>query len=119
MLKTTENGTIYESADDELVVQGGNVDKVTWHWWGVRKYACHNCAEDLAHAYEQIAIGTTGTAGIAVFFPPVGTGVAIASIFGTTRAALLANSIKYYNGKTDRGVIVDLRWIVTYKVSCQ
>lgn len=34
-LEVTENGTIYEANDEELVVQGGNVNKVTWHWWGV------------------------------------------------------------------------------------
>lgn len=31
----TDNGTVYDTSDDELVVQGGNVNKVVKHWWGL------------------------------------------------------------------------------------
>lgn len=119
-LEVTENGTIYESNDEELVVQGGNVNKVTWHWWGVRRYASKSKAAKLARDFSAIAIGCGAISTVSGFFGPAGIAVSITTaIVGTGRAGLLANDINYYNGLTDRGVIIDLRWILTYKVSCQ
>ena len=119
-LEVTENGTIYEANDTELVVQGGNVNKVTWHWWGVRRYASKSVATELAHDFSAISVGCGAVSTVAGFFGPVGVAVAITTaIVGTGRAGLLANDINYYNSKTNRGVIIDLRWILTYKVSCQ
>ena len=50
----TENGTIYET-DDELTIQGGNVDKVVYKWWGIKRYASKKNAKKIASKFNTIS----------------------------------------------------------------
>lgn len=122
-LALTASGTIYDPNDEELVVQGGNVDKVTWHWWGIRRYASTSNASRLSLVAHNcsIALCTSGTVA-AAFIPaagPIGVAVSLFSYFNGAKFEMLANSINHYNALTTRGVIIDMRWLITYKVTSQ
>ena len=72
-LKATENGTLYETSDDELVVQGGNVDKMVYHWWGYTRYANNKNTKKLINRFNTASNGAWvvcgGTASASYLFP--------------------------------------------------
>lgn len=124
MLETTENGTIYESNDDELVVQGGNVDKVTYHWWGVRRYANNTNTNALVNKFNTTSNGAWivcgGSASGAAIFPasaPI-TGL-ISGLTGMAAGywGLLATRISANNH--GKGVIIDLTWVLVFNIKPQ
>lgn len=118
-LIATENAIIYEVSDQELVVQGGNVNKVTWHWWGVRRYASRSAANTIARNLSHLATGVGSVGTVASAFGSYGLVFSIFAGLTAGRISSLSTEISYYNAKTNRGVKIDLRWILTYKVSCQ
>lgn len=119
-VEITENGSVYETDDNDLVVQGGGVDKVKTYWWGERRWACTKCANKIANDLNKVSTGAWGISAIAgILGGPVGIGAGIGSAIGAVRAGWMSGDISYYNSKTKRGVIIDCRWILTYKVKCQ
>lgn len=125
-LSITENGTIYESDNEELVVQGGNVDDFEWHWWGVRRYASHNSASDIAYKLNKAGsrAGYILTiAGVVALFVPEGLVklvagcISIGAGFAWAYFCDVANDINYYNGS--RGVIIDVTWVLYFDVCSQ
>lgn len=119
ILAVTDNLTIYEVDEAELVVQGGNVNKVTWHWWGIRRYASRASANYIANCLNKFSYGSATASAVSSCLGPYGIPAVIIFAFGALRAGWLASDISYYNSLTNRGVIIDLRWIISYKVSCQ
>lgn len=119
-VEITDNGSIYETDDDELVIQGGGIDKVKTYWWGERRWACTRCANKIANDLNKVSTGAWGVSAISgILGGPVGIGAGIGSAIGAVRSGWMASDISYYNSKTNRGVIIDCRWILTYKVKCQ
>lgn len=127
-LEVTPNGTIYETEDDELVVQGGNVDKLTWHWWGVRRYASHNNANYMANQCAKYAEGFGAFSYSAGLVALLGSKLSktasiilgfISGCAGLTGLYFsgLGRNIGYYNGSS--GVVIDITWILVYKVKSQ
>ena len=116
-LETTQNGTIYAADDDELVVQGGNVNDVEVHWWGVRRYASSAAANKLALDLSKASNACWGVSAIAALIGgPYGTGVAIAGVFGAVLFGFMSSDISYQNSLTSRGIVWDLKWIGIYSV---
>lgn len=119
-VEITDNGSIYETNDDELVIQGGGVDKTKTYWWGTRRWACKNCANTIAYKLSKVSTGAWGVSAIAAIIGgPAGIGAAIGGTVGAVRAGWMSDDISYYNGKTNRGVIIDCGWVLTYSVKCQ
>ena len=125
-LSITENGTIYESDNEELVVQGGNVDDFEWHWWGVRRYASHNSASDIAYKLNKAGsrAGYILTiAGVVALFVPEGlvklvaACISVGAGFAWAYLSDIANDINYYNGS--RGVIIDFTWVLYFDICSQ
>lgn len=126
VLTITENGTIYETDNDELVVQGGNVDDVSIHWWGVRRYASHNTANKIAYKAGNFSAWSgyaTFASALGVLLVPDGRVKAALSICTACAAfpwayfAHLQNNINYYNGS--RGVVIDVTWVLIFDVYSQ
>lgn len=127
-LAVTPNGTIYETDDDELVVQGGNVDKVQLKWWGIRRYANYNNARYIANEcgrYSEDFGALTYVAGLVTASCNKLSKTASKVIgFFTCCAGLtsiyfarLGRNINNCNG--DSGVVIDMTWILAYKVRSQ
>lgn len=126
-LSVTPNGTIYETDDDELVVQGGNVDKLTWNWWGIRRYANHNnakyisdlCAET-AETFSYVGAGSLFVGICCSGIPYAGEIIdcfGACSMITSTYFSGFGRNINFYNG--DSGVIIDFTWILAYQVQSQ
>lgn len=119
-VEITENGSIYETNDENLVIQGGGVDKNKTYWWGTRRWACKRCANTIAKNLSKVSTGAWGVSAIAgIIGGPVGIGAAIGGAIGAVRAGWMSDDISYYNGLTSRGVIIDCGWVLTYDVKCQ
>lgn len=125
-LSVTDAGSIYESDNEELVIQGGNVDCVEWHWWGVRRYANHNNASTIARNLSRCSAtaGYVSCVGVALgYVLPSATAKAVAAVvaIGATFAwayyGHVASEISYYNGS--RGVIIDVTWVLYFDVCSQ
>lgn len=126
-LEMTESGTIYEVSDDELVVQGGNVDKVVWHWWGITRYANYDNASTIAYKYNKYGNNAGMVCSVATVLAvvlPSSTAKVVAGVVGGEAGFFwaywcgLANDISYYN-KIGRGVAIKMTWILAYSVSTQ
>lgn len=127
-LAVTSNGTIYETEDEELVVQGGNVNKITLNWWGVRIWLDHDNAKYFANQMSKVGEWTTSlsyrlglVSGASAFVSKTAGAIlfglsGLAGLFGVyfTR---LGRNINYYNGY--KGVIIDITWVFVYQVKSQ
>lgn len=126
-LEVTPNGTIYETEDDELVVQGGNVDKLNYHWWGIRRYACHDCANDMAYqsklysnTFKGMAAGGMISKWLSKGLPAsstIASFVKVCSKLCGGYFSLLSKKITEKNGRS--GIILDITWILVFKVKSQ
>ncbi len=126
-LTVTPNGTIYETDDEELVVQGGNVNKSTWHWWGFTMYLDHNNAKTMAYDISIMArcleVGGTITgcaAKCASINPLLATllkGLSAGMVYARFQLVGLSSKINYYNDRS--GVVADVTWLLTYSVKSQ
>lgn len=123
-LEVTENGTIYETSDDDLVVQGGNVDKMVYHWWGYTRYANNRNTKNLINRFNTASNGDWivcgGTASASYLFPvsaPV-TGL-MSGLSGMTAGywGLLASRMSAKN--KGKGVIVNMTWAFVFTVNSQ
>ena len=115
VLAITSNLTIYEVDDDILIIQGGNVNGHSYHWWGMRLWKCRATANTTV-ALLRAGGYITGLGGLATFFPPV----VVAGLGAAALQNVLANRIEYHNNKQNRGVRVDLHWtFVTFSVNPQ
>lgn len=119
----TDNGTIYDISDEELVVQGGNVNKVVRHWWGFTRYANNKASKKLAKKLYSngsfCALLSTGAGGVA-FFPgaslPAGM-LSVASGISSAWQSHLADRITEEN--KGKGVKITLTWCLIYTVKGQ
>lgn len=125
-LSVTENGTIYETSDEEIVVQGGNVDKVVWHWWGLTRYANSKNCDTIVWKFNKASANAgkicAASTGLAYFLPStiaksLSTIAACGSGFAWAYFAEIANDIGYYD--KGKGVKVDFTWILLYDVESQ
>lgn len=123
-LKATENGTLYETSDDELVVQGGNVDKMVYHWWGYTRYANNKNTKKLINRFNTASNGAWvvcgGTASASYLFPVSAPYTGLVS--GLTGMAagywgLLATRMSAKN--KGKGVIVNMTWVLVFTVKSQ
>ena len=123
-LKATENGTLYETSDDELVVQGGNVDKMVYHWWGYTRYANNKNTKKLINRFNTASNGAWvvcgGTASASYLFPVSAPYTGLVS--GLTGMAagywgLLATRMSAKN--KGKGVIVNMTWVLVFAVKSQ
>ena len=128
----TENGTIYET-DDELTIQGGNVDKVVYKWWGIKRYASKKNAKKIASKFNTISNSAwmfsgsaAATAAVNAMVPEpflskgaasLATLVSALSGVGAGYFGLIATRIDAKNGS--RGVIINLTWVGVFTVSKQ
>lgn len=119
-LEVTANGTVYEVDDDALVVQGGNVDDHEWFWWGLRAWKPTAKANELANYYAHLANGGWAIATIAGLLTGEtgGTSLAVCLVGGFVgwKAGNLSADISYVNSSTNRGVVIDITWAITYSV---
>ena len=119
-LSVTDNGTIYELNDDELIVQGGNVDKVTYHWWGIRRYASNSSTKEIIDYFSTVSNGAGiacgGTAAIGLIFPAALPASAFSGV-GAGYFGLLASRISANN--KGRGVIIDLTYVLVFNIKPQ
>ncbi|CAM3255911.1 hypothetical protein [Sporolactobacillus spathodeae] len=113
----TDNGTVYESNDDDIAIQGGNVNKVVWHWWGLERYASVSQANRIARNLNRAAIlGGTASGLITLFgFWPVGVVGGLSSGYW----AWAANDISYVNSLSNRGIKISFTWALVYHVKKQ
>ena len=124
-LKTTDNGTIYEANNDDLVIQGGGVDSFEEYWWGYRRYASPAEANRISAGFSKISTGAWGAAsvgGLLTLTPAaaIGVGAAIGGIYSAVMYGWMSTDIAYYNSvSNDRGIILTLYLSVAYNVGCQ
>lgn len=123
-LKATKNGTLYETSDDELVVQGGNVDKMVYHWWGYTRYANNKNTKKIINRFNTVSNGAWvvcgGTASASYLFPVSAPYTGLVS--GLTGMAagywgLLATRMSAKN--KGKGVIVNMTWVLVFTVKSQ
>ncbi|MCL2212253.1 MAG: hypothetical protein FWB93_00250 [Oscillospiraceae bacterium] len=116
VLAITPNLTIYEIDDDTLTIQGGNVNRITFLWWGTRFHMSRQTAAN----YVSMLRGALGfgvpLAGLAAMAGPFG---AIAVGFGAAHGVLLAERITFHNNRQNRGVIVDRMPLGIFSVNPQ
>ena len=122
-LEVTANGTVYEVDDDELVVQGGNVDDHEWFWWGLRCWRSKAKADELANTYSHYSNEMWFVSGVAgLLVGPTGgysLAVTLVALYVGRQAGDLAADISYVNSLTNRGIVLDLTWAATYSVYSQ
>ena len=128
----TANGTVYET-DEQLVIQGGNVDKVVVKWWGIKRYASKSSADKIVSTFNTISNsawmvpgGTASYAAAAALFPEgliSKTSSAVSAfVSGITAVAagyygLIATRIDAKNGT--KGVIINITWVGAFTVTSQ
>lgn len=124
-LVVTENCTIYDVSDDELVVQGGNVDKVVKHWWGFTRYANNKNSKKLVKKLNSdassINIIAAGAGAVALIPVPVTTlpaGVAAAAS-GLSAAWMNRLACLIDERNKGKGVKITLTWCMIYTVKGQ
>lgn len=128
-LAITENLTIYETADEELVVQGGNVNKTKLCWNGLKSYFSKTNAEKAAREFQRMGDGLSAVStgcGIVLGLAgatPFGIGsaaIALISFIYGTQSKWIAEDIRYVNSTNgNNGVILMQYWIAGYSVYSQ
>lgn len=114
--KILAGGTIVEVENDEYYLQGGSTYSQT-KWWGVRHYKSTAAASKWA--YELNQFGQVGV-GVAVVAGTIFGGLAaVPTSLTSTYAFMLANSVSYYNGLSNRGIVADITWLLIYDVDTQ
>lgn len=125
-LTLTENGTIYETNDDELVVQGGNVNKDIWKWYGCRVLRNHSRSKKLAANLSTLSNSCGMVSSGALLLEKLDPepyskaflgGFAIGTSFGWGYIAQMSSSISNKNKKY--GTIIKLTWAFYYEVESQ
>jgi len=113
----TENGTIFEASDDEFVLQS-NINRRTWHWWGVRELFSRATTSNWIHRLEQArntAAAVTAISGLTGFLP--GSVAGIVTMWYTQR---LATDMRFrLNSTSNRGIVVEMTWILAYRTKVQ
>lgn len=121
----TDNGTIYDISDDELVVQGGNVDKVVKHWWGFTRYANNKNSKKLVKKLNSdassISIIATGSGAVALIPLPATTlpAGAAAAASGLSAAWMTRLACLIDQKNKGKGVKITLTWCMIYTVKGQ
>lgn len=115
-LEVLENGTIVESDDDELYLQGGSTYDRTY-WWGKRRYKSTSAAKKWAYLLNGAAAVNAGASliGGAAF----GAYGALPNGMTSVYAWYLANDISYVNSCTSRGIKADLWWCLYFEIRKQ
>lgn len=115
-LVINDNGTIYESDDDNFYVQGG-VTKSVKYWWGVKRYMSTAAANHYAYLCNQVR---AGSAGLTALFAASGSVFASCVMGGTASYYwALGNSVSYRNSGHSRGIIVNMTWSRVYTTAKQ
>ena len=115
VLAITPNLTIYEVDDDTLIIQGGNVTALTFHWWGQRYLMDRDFARDHASALRTASIVIIMATPLGKFFPPF----LIAGPLAAGLQALVAERIDFHNNRQNRGIRLDLHFTMTFSVNPQ
>ena len=111
-----DGGTIVDTADDTYYLQGGSTYDET-HWWGRRRYKSTNAANEWAHELNQCAAANAATSVVAgAVLGGVG---AIPNGLTSAYCWSLADSVSYHNGRTNRGIVADITWVLVYSVDPQ
>lgn len=132
---TTENGTVYFTGDTDACIQGGNVNSYQESWFGWKFQFSHTRAPSAAYQFNRMGFATLMiTGGLATVGGICGliSIPSVASIIGIPCAVLMAvlsaicficaglvgmlsawcfsleSSINYNNGRTSRGVVVEV-----------
>ncbi|WP_155591836.1 hypothetical protein [Lysinibacillus cavernae] len=113
-----DNGTMIDSTDKNFYIQGGSTYDES-HWWGNRRYMSTAAAREYVYTLRDAAGVTTGLALASVIFGAAG--AIPASVNGVTAlwCNQLANRVEYHNGNTNRGVRIDLYWVLVFDVEPQ
>lgn len=114
-----ENGSLIDSDDDEFYLQGG-VTKDVKKWWGIRMYKSTSSANAWIRTLQKGAntnnlaavIAGAATAGV------WGIGGIPNAIAGYYLGNMAADA-SYYNSKCKRGIIADIRFVISYKIKNQ
>lgn len=128
----TDNGTVYEINED-LAIQGGNVDKVVVKWWGIKRYASKKSAKKIVSTFNTISNsawmvsgGTASYTAAAALAPEglisKGSAAVSALISGLSAVGagyfgLIATRIDAKNGSI--GVIINFTWVGIFTVKKQ
>ncbi|MFB1051872.1 hypothetical protein [Paraliobacillus sp. JSM ZJ581] len=110
------DGTLIENNDENFYLQGGST-YTTSHWWGKRHYKSTWAANKWSYQGKQLALGHV-VAGGAVGFFSLGAGFAIGAVASSYYFAF-TNSIDYYNGLSNKGIVADVTWALVYKMRTQ
>lgn len=115
-LEVLENGTIIESDDDALYLQGGSTYDKTY-WWGRRRYKSTDAANAWVRKLNNAAATNAGAAAIGgAVFGGVG---AVPNGIMSAYCWHLANDVSWVNSKTSRGIKADIWWCGYYKIKKQ
>ena len=123
-LYITCNGTIYELSDDEIVVQGGNVDKVVYSWWGYTRYANNSNSKKMVKELNSKANGLSGAGATAALVgcivpvtKPITAVISASNGIGSAYFKLVAEKIEDKN--KGKGVIIKMTWAFVFTVQSQ
>ncbi|MFC0469063.1 hypothetical protein ACFFHM_00400 [Halalkalibacter kiskunsagensis] len=115
-LKALSDGTLIENNDENFYLQGGST-YTTGYWWGKRHYRSTAAAAKWSYGGKQLALGHVVAGGAVAFFS-MGTGFVIGAVASSYYFAF-TNSIDYYNGLSNRGIIADVTWALVYSMRTQ
>ena len=116
-LVITENGTIYETSNDEFTLQSGGRNRTTWHWWGTRNYMNTSRANSAATRFRNASTVATATGAISAFFG-FAPGRAVSTVLSHYWRGL-GDTIAARNANHSRGVRVNFTWVFVYTVARQ
>jgi hypothetical protein len=126
----TENLSVYEVNDDEIVIQGGCVNKVLFRWWGFTAYnnkANTTKAASKLKSCSKAGGGVSATAScVTAVLAASGVGAPGTVISGLV-AAYSGFASWYWGAVSDsltsknnaKGTILDVTYVLAYKVSKQ
>lgn len=121
----TDNGTIYDTNDDSLSIQSGNVDSFKTYWWGYRRYSCRNCSANIQDGFNKISTGCWGVAsagGLLCLTPAatVGIGATIGGVYTAVMYGWMATDIGIVLRKNpSSGTIISLYLCCAYSIKPQ
>ena len=109
-----EHGSLYIQGDDELTIQGGNINATRLYWWGWHRYNnCYNTKKIVKEFKKQANYSNSATAKL-IFGGLAGVpgGFLLASI-----PDLVGGSLKSFANKLEKknkgyGTIIAANWIV-------
>lgn len=114
-LEVLDEGTIVDATDDSYYLQGGSTYDVT-HWWGKTRYKSTADAKKWAHTLNKVAAGECGAAAVSAVFGVV---PVVVGGLGSAYCWNLGEDVAYYNGKSNRGIKVEMTWCLVYSISVQ